>query len=240
MKSRHFPFAHPTFGTLKTPKSSSHWKKSVYYWWFEYLRRNEQYKLTCKNNGTGECSELFKLFGDVTSLNFKSWWTLDDRGATLFAEPFKKSITLINLGSNLSEILTTGSINLNVPLNIPINQLVKDFRKIVSKHHTNKKGIRNSNNSIAMFTPSIKVDVKFLEIALMVWDEKHNYPNKPFWQIGNDMKLNIKNIIRTNDPPAIVTDKKNILAATTSRYHKKATEMINLTASGCFPNKKNN
>ena len=236
MKSRHFPFAHPTFGTQSNPKSSSHWKKSVYYWWFEYLRRNEQYKLTCENNGSGDCEELFKLFWDVTSTDFKKWWTKDNRGVTLFAEPLKRSISLINSELNSPEISTDSSIILNIPLNITINQLVKDFRKIVSKHHANKKGIRNSNNSNAMFTPSLKVDVKFLEIALMVWDEKNNYPNKPFWQIGNEMKLNLKNIIRSNDPPPVLTDKKNILAATSSRYYKKATNMINLTGIGRFPN----
>jgi len=233
MKSRHFPFAHPTFGTQTNPKSSSHWKKSVYYWWFEYLRRNEQYKLTCENNGSGDCEELFKLFGDVTSTDFKNWWTKDNRGVTLFAEPLKRSIVLINTESELS---MPKSINLNVPLDLPINQLVKDFRKIVSKHHNNKKGTRTSNYSKAKFLPSKKVDVKFLEIALMVWDEKQNNPDKPFWQISQEMKLNIKNLIRSSDTTAVITDKKNILAATASRYYKKATDMIGITTNGCFPN----
>jgi hypothetical protein len=238
MKSRHFPFAHPTFGTLSNPKSSSHWKKSVYYWWFEYLLRNEKYKLTCKNNGIGECGELFKLFGDVTSTGFKHWWTKDNRGVTLFAEPLNRSIVLINTEAELSNFSINKSINLNVPLDLPINQLVNYFRKIVSKHHKNKKGTRSCNYSKAKFIPSKKIDVKFLEIALMVWDEKQNNTDKPFWQISQEMKLNYKNLIRSSDTPAVITDKKNVLAATASRYYKKATDMIELTTHGCFPNKK--
>ena len=99
MKSRHFPFAHPTFGTQSNPKSSSHWKKSVYYWWFEYLRRNEQYKLTCENNGYGDCEELFKLFGDVTSTDFKKWWHFSKSDGTFQKFSLGENICLIFLKS---------------------------------------------------------------------------------------------------------------------------------------------
>jgi hypothetical protein len=75
MHSRHFPYQHPTFGTVKNPKTPSHWQRSVYYWWYEYLKRNTEYQKTCLQKGKGKCSEIYKHFGDVNVLNFKEWWT---------------------------------------------------------------------------------------------------------------------------------------------------------------------
>src|SRR5262249_16591704 len=81
---RNFPYQSPTFGTKKHPKSG---KDSVYYWWWEYLRRNPQYRKTCESGGLGPLADLYKDFGDVRNDNFKAWWKENDRGAMLFARP---------------------------------------------------------------------------------------------------------------------------------------------------------
>lgn len=96
MIKRHFPYKHPSFSTEDKPKSFSHVKVSVYYWWYEYLKRNVDYRNTCQNKGIGKCSALYDLFGDVHDISFRQWWTKDDRGAVLFAEPFTPTIRLID------------------------------------------------------------------------------------------------------------------------------------------------
>jgi len=96
MALRHFPYQHPTFGTAKNPKTSSHWKVSVYYWWYEYLKRNDDYRKTCAGNGKGKCAKVFEHFGDVTKQEFKEWWSDGDRGARLFAEPPTPTIRVVS------------------------------------------------------------------------------------------------------------------------------------------------
>lgn len=167
---------------------------------------------------------------------FKEWWFDDDRGARLFAEPPTPTIRVVS-----SEDVEHGGLQkentlvLEVPLDLPINYLVRNFREVVSKRHTGKRGKRQLLSSKAMFQATGKIDVGFLEIALMVWDTKSNDKKKPLWQIAQDLGIAGAHKIVTGDSPAVIADKKNILAATASRYFRKADEMINRTGEGRFP-----
>lgn len=236
MAKRHFPYQHPTFGTKKNPKTISHWKVSVYYWWYEYLKRNEDYKKTCLKQGKGKCSKIYEHFGDVFEIEFKQWWTESDRGAFLFAEPL--SPTIKHLTDQLVDTSISESKNrlvLEVPLNLPINFLVRNFRDVISKHHTGKRGKRNNQTTKAMYQVKGKVDVAFLETALMVWDLKQADSKKPLWKIAQELGLGGKNRILKDDTDAEITNKKNILAATVSRYYRKANMMIKKSVEGTFP-----
>ena len=59
---------------------------SIYYLWFEYLKRSSKYKSACANNGKG-MQKLYKDFGDVYAYEgvegFWKWWT--DIGQYLFS-----------------------------------------------------------------------------------------------------------------------------------------------------------
>lgn len=238
MSKRHFPYQHPTFGTAKNPKTSSHWKVSVYYWWFEYLRRNEDYRQTCEHSGKGKCSKIYADFGDVFSVGFKEWWTTDARGADLFAEPPTPAIRIVTPDTiEKYGFPKEDKLVLEVPLGLPITFLIKNFREVVSKHHEGKRGHRHNLSSQARYTVSGKVDVAFLETALMVWDARTADPKKPLWQIAQDLGIGGSNRLQKGDEPAVVTDKKNVLAATASRYYRKAAEMIKRTGEGRFPNR---
>lgn len=236
MPLRHFPYKNPTFGTVKSPRTSSHWKQSVYYWWYEYLKRNDSYRRECVNGGKGKHAKLYDHFGNVHASNFKTWWTTKDRGAMLFAESPKPSIQVV-----ARELLQTLDIDadqhlvLIVPLNLPIKHLVKRFREVMSKHHKGKRGRRYISSSQAMYQAKGKVDVKFLQIALAVWDCRKANPDKQLWAIGEEIGVAKKHRILEKDTVATKRDKKNILAATTSRYFKKADKMINKVVEGVFP-----
>jgi hypothetical protein len=87
-----FVYAPPDFGDepyrYRRPQppypSAPAWKCSVYYYWYLYLKQNQDYQETCSNGGRGPCAKLYDDFGDIFSVDFKSWWT--DR-RHLFAEP---------------------------------------------------------------------------------------------------------------------------------------------------------
>lgn len=237
MALRHFPYRHPTFGTAKNPKTPSHWKVSVYYWWFEYLRRNEDYRQTCANDGKGKCSGIYAHFGDLTGKTFKEWWFQDRRGEILFAEPVTPPIRVVPPEKVIEGgFQRENTLVLEVPLDLPINFLVKNFREVVSKRHEGKRGKRQNLSSRALYQAKGKVDVGFLEVALMVWDAKTDEPKKPLWKIADELGIaGVKNRIKPTDSPSEVTDKKNVLAATASRFYRKASEMIMRSGEGKFP-----
>jgi hypothetical protein len=60
------------------------WKCSVYYYWWLYLRHNQNYLDTCANGGNGPCAGLYQDFGNIYGQTFRSWWTGHEH---LFAEP---------------------------------------------------------------------------------------------------------------------------------------------------------
>jgi hypothetical protein len=82
--SRHFAFGHPLFRQKKSELGVP-WEDSVYYIWWEFLRRHDGYKKTCDNGGEGEYAKLYADFGNVHEGTFTEWWTRDQRGARLFA-----------------------------------------------------------------------------------------------------------------------------------------------------------
>lgn len=69
--------------------------QSIYYLWFEYLKRSEKYKKACANNGKG-MKKIYDDFGDIFELKtdangytdaedfYRNWWEKDNRGARLF------------------------------------------------------------------------------------------------------------------------------------------------------------
>ena len=84
-RALHFIYKHPLFGKRKETQSGVWFERSVYFLWFEYLRRNEKYKAYCeKKKGTKTIAKLYEDFGDIHSVEFKSWWK--ETGRYLFCE----------------------------------------------------------------------------------------------------------------------------------------------------------
>lgn len=239
---RHFAHPNPRFGTKKNPANPSAWKNSIYYLWFEYLRRNEDYKATCENGGKGKCANLFMDFGDIYSEDFKTWWQTDDHGAILFAEPPKRSIEVITESNVLSK-LDEKTLVLSIPLNLPSAFLVKRYREILKKYHAGERGIKalSSSKSNALYpTTTDRIAINFLEVALKVWDERKANPKKPLWLLAQDLNLSMMNHVPIGKNGKIprgghVANQKNRLAATASRYLRKANAAIVNIARGRFP-----
>ena len=80
LEGEYYPYREP-----KPPyPDAPGWQCSVYFFWYEYLRRHEGYAECCRRGGQGECSALYEDFGDVHNTDFMSWWQTHHE---LFAEP---------------------------------------------------------------------------------------------------------------------------------------------------------
>ena len=63
VRTRHFPYKSPKFGTKNKPAPKGDWRNTVFYWWWAYLKRNDQYIECCESGGKGK---LAKLYADIT------------------------------------------------------------------------------------------------------------------------------------------------------------------------------
>lgn len=230
---RHFPYQHPTFGTDKKPKTPRNWEDTIYYLWWAYLRRNEEYLKTCEANGAGKLSSIYKDFGDVRGDSFKKWWNEGERGATLFSNPTSEDrISLLENGQKA--IVDEERFVISVPLSLPQKFLVDRFRKILEAHHTGKKGKQYAKQSKAKYQFQGQPNIKALQIGLKVYDEAKANPELTLWEIGSSLpqfQVELKQFKGKEIP----FDLRRTISSTVSRYKKRVAETIKNTSKGIFP-----
>jgi hypothetical protein len=233
-EARKFAYKHPTFGRSKTAKASEPFKNSIYYYWWEFLRRNESYRKSCINNGSGNFTRIYKDFGDVFHTDFKSWWNFNNRGVNLFSEKPLPQFKLINEESLLLD--SSDVIYLQIPLQLPKRYLSHEFQNILNKHHHGRRGVRANQFSTAQYPVIGHVDLLALDKCLMIHDYKKMYPSKTLWEIGNDCKiLKQSSLIKNPNTDLDFVAKKTVLANTTKRLLSKAEAIIKNVGKGIFP-----
>ena len=228
-----FAYKHPTFGHSKAEKSQERFKNSIYYLWWEFLRRSDAYEKCCLSGGKGKLKNIYKDFGDVFSTDFKSWWQTNEHGAFLFAEQMPPQMTLIHAmpdDSVANQVLVV-----QVPLALPKRLLAAKFQELLTVHHSGKRGRRNNESSSARYPVTGHVDTDALQKCLRVYDMKIANPKMPLWQITQVCKaIKREAFIEVGDTQSIVTNKKLILANTASRLIKRAKLLISNAETGKF------
>ena len=108
-------------------RTAEPWQCSVYYFWWEYLRRHMGYKRCCEQRGKGKYSSLYADFGNVhASDDFWAWWCEHNH---LFAEPpARQLLELDGAGANETE---PDTLHIQVPLEVRMPYLVDAFRKLL-------------------------------------------------------------------------------------------------------------
>lgn len=232
---RHFAYRHPTFGTAKAPKSVSHWQGSVYYWWWAFLRKNVDYLACCESGGKGPMAALYQDFGDVRDDDFKAWWSQGSRAIRLFAEPAAEAVVRELQGGEAapdqSDVLT-----LAFPLNLPKRYLQKRFNQLLKKHHTGKQGVQFAKSSRARYKFEGQPNVPAMKLSMKVYEMKLENPKMKLWEIGNEMPGVIRSQkLKASDDQYTKEQKKKVLAASVSRYLRRAQESIQRVGQGLSP-----
>lgn len=148
------------------------WQCSIYYFWWEFLRRHEGYKDCCMRGGQGSHSRLYADFGDVHAYgtaDFWSWWTDklengETRGALLFAEPSARKVEVKVKGSNTE----ADTLLVEIPLEVRTTYLVRAFRKLLEDHSDQVTAARRISR--ARYPVAASVRLVSLYQALRVWD----------------------------------------------------------------------
>lgn len=231
--ARHFAYKHPTFGRDKAGPVSN-WKNTVYFYWWEYLRRNALYLQTCECGGAGPCADLYKDFGDVRSADFKAWWTEDGRGVRLFAEPRANDMVRV-LEEGEAAISPSEALTISLPLSFPKRLLEKRIKELLAQHHTGARGKQYAKLSKALYRVQGQPNIPALALGLEVWDLQKAHPELPLWKIGNKVPgvLRVQKISEGEKPRETV-DKRRVLAAVTGRYLRRANALIDLIKTGIF------
>ncbi len=142
-------------------------EESIYFMWFEYLRRSEKYKVACQNNGKG-MEKLFADFGNVHEYEFLDWW--EQKGLELFAERGSSSeLGFMNLDDIASqeEAIESGELKL---VAIPTNMNKTAIRSKLSEL-LKELEVKPTTESTALYPlTNSKIDARSLAKCLMAYD----------------------------------------------------------------------
>lgn len=232
---RHFPYQHPTFGTEKKPKPKRNWEETIYFLWWSYLKRSDQYIETCESGGKKGLVNLYEDFGDVRGDSFKEWWSKDSRGMRLFAEPQALASIRVVTKKELEDI-EGETLLVSVPLSLPKKFLLERFRKILAEHHKGERGRQYAKRSNAKYQFKGQPNIQGMKTALMVYDYIRANPKTKLWEVGKilpQFKIELEECVKKSIIPSY--DLKRTIEATVSRYKRKALASIAKTEMGMFP-----
>ncbi len=232
---RHFPYAHPKFGGRNNLNANLLAQKSIYYWWWMYLKRNQEYLNCCERDGKGKLAALYKDFGDVRGSDFKKWWMEGGRGANLFAnQQVEDSIRVLGIGQEALD--TSEAFTVSIPLYLPKKTILRRFKELLDERHRGKRGYQLAKRSSAHYKVKGQPNIPAIKQALEVYDFRLANPGLKLWEIGNAIpKLQMFNKLKSSDTASERADKRNVLAATVSRYLRRAESSIKSTSLGVFP-----
>ena len=163
-----FPHKHPLFKKKDTNKGV-YFENSIYFFWFEFLKRNKKFIEICKSKGKIS-KKIYEDFGDIRNKNFKEWWNEKYgntiRGIYLFAyqNPFR-DVEEIDYFNKINSLNLKDYTLLAIPKNIEKNYALKRIRSLINKENkrfANKA--RYEFKSKTFKTKSLKNYLNFLKL----------------------------------------------------------------------------
>lgn len=160
---------------------------SVYYYWWEYLRRHDGYRRTCERGGGGKYAGIFADFGDVHSTDFWNWW----RGhSQLFSEPLPRGVELIDASTKRP----SNTVLVCVPLENRAALSARQLRLLLEPMVAVKKN--SVTASRALYPVSSKPHLPSLHQHLKVWDAKREHPSLEDWELADKAGIRVNQVVQ--------------------------------------------
>lgn len=171
-----------------------------------------------------------EAFGDAHGLSFDEWWEMK---RPLFEGPERFAIQVIESAEAYDYWTIGDGSDVAVVINLltPKNELIAALQKLLDEKHKGKRG-RPERDDFSDWRVTGRPNVRAINKALDVWDFHKANPDKVLWQIGLECRVNLAQIPKEGDPTG---EQRRVLAATVSRYLKRANELISGVEVGVFP-----
>lgn len=225
----------------------NNWEDSVYYWWWEYLKSNEQYETYClehRGKPKKKLIKLFKDFDDIHSMSFSEWWLepyehlfYTNRGAKLFASKNNNAPLMLIPEYDFISIndfkTPWDRIYVSIPLQyLSKQEIKKGLSDIVDTWVIGKPGKRTKRPRVTSYPVLGRPNVLKLKLHLQVYRYRQCHLDLPLYQIAQDLRL-FKLAHYLKSEPDV--DHKNTMSAVVSRHLKKARALIKNVGFGRFP-----
>jgi hypothetical protein len=210
-------------------KDAKPWQRSVFYYWWEYLRRHEGYRKCCENGGKGQYSKLYRDFGDIHAVEFWTWWK--ERGQYLFSEPVPLYVDRISVedAGKLSENQILVSVPLTQSMAVTTRQLKRLLLPLLKKQRIEKKKSR------AMYPVASKPILSALHQHLRIYDLHKANPKLPYHKIADLAGIIVETGYTKSPSDDSSADLKHLKTMAIGRHINIAKAYIENVALGKFP-----
>ena len=222
-------------------------EECVYFYWWLYLRENQDYRECCISGGRGPKNLLYKDFGDVFATtptvtpfaDFEAWWRDGDRSRKLFADPPAPLRTQeIQTVTDFQDVQRTGNtLIIAVPLSAPRKLIHKRIEQLLDHKHPGQKGKKYAfMSSQAKYPVHGQFVIPALISALRVY-QLRNYltPTKTNWEIALAAGL-VKNVnLKNSKNIQLDEDDRRELTSSYIRCYTRAQNLIKNVGNGIFP-----
>lgn len=201
-------------------------EKTLYRWWWEFLKESPEYPPKGKSRRTGPIAELYRDFGQLGD-SFRDWWKR--QGRRVFAEPEGTGVRLLHdtaIDGDRAED-TAEMLIVEVYMHVPREQIEEDFRTLLREHHPGAKLAKDLLRRGKRTLYPRRGDQKALPNTLAVWRSAKGLAKpteKNFYSIGRDLAL------KAGD--------RNQLSKRVRDYFNKAKQLVHHAARGDFPRDK--
>ena len=211
--------------------------KSVYRWWWEFLRLSPVFWFARKtgiNPVDPTQAHVYIVSGDLASGCFYTWWK--ETGRYIFAEAKRPSkVVKLDLDNLHKHEFKENSLYLEIPLKISKGTLLRKIKELINEEHEGRK-LNVAATSNAVFKLHTKRDCRrTLEIEYLVMLYKLLYRDIAIWRVGDRLQLapHIKvRLFDLNQTP----EKVDKLNAITGRFLYKARFTLLNAERNSFPN----
>lgn len=179
-----------------------------------------------------EQEQTYQRFGDLRDTTFDSWWL--DRGYELFREKgdFKK----ISVQQDAVAIESGQTMVLEIPLTVSPATLKEQFDDLLRQHHPQfQRFDRWQHSSATSRLRSSKLTSVSLNLYVSVYQHWLTDTSVALYEIGEQMALNPRYVVKRSDMPEDVKDKHLQMSLMVSEYLGKAKNLVAHASEGRFP-----
>jgi len=202
-------------------KDAPRYKCSMYYFWWAFLRENDEYIACCVNGGEGPMANLYRDFVDVRGDDFMDWWI--DGGRLLFCEPLEDAVTLLHDSPRHHD--SEHRVLISVPKDGDLDRITAEIRTAMGEYRLRYRPADELRESRARYPIMATAKLQSLYRQLRTYQLKKADP-----EIGNKAiaeELKIGDTSESYNPDSII--------AAVSRYFTDAQKLVANVGKGRFP-----
>jgi hypothetical protein len=197
------------------------WTRSVYYYWWRFLRINPEFKARISSGRSLEPGTVAYDFRHVFDMNFRDWWA--EQGRFLFCEPEQESIRVEV--PPVSEDDIGNRLLVSIPAHANLEQALADMRSLLQPVlASNKAAVGGSRARYPVWSKPVLTS---LEQHFRIWRKHQETPDATFIELADELGI----IGGASDE----LEARNMKSAIVSRAVNQASFMIEQVAQGRFP-----